>query len=142
MVKYLCQRIGEEMEKFREYNALSGLRAVELATQGGKKAIPEQGRIGDHLKDCDELICDLVSDDLWLYVKYEMECGDTQKSSAMELQVNKSCTIAYLRWTLEKLALNLWSFLQSSNPIYYYVLKAITLKIVFAPNKYIIFYPS
>ncbi len=136
MVKYLCQRIGEEMEKFHEYHALSGLRAVNLTHKGRKESIPENSKIGDHIKDCDELTCDIVSEDMWLSVRFEMECAEKHKSSAMALQVLKNGSVAYLRWVTEKLALNLWSYLNSHEATFYYLLKSITLKIVFAPAKY------
>jgi len=135
MIRYLCQRIGEEMEKFREYNGLSGLRAAELTIKGTKKLLPENGRIADYIKNCDELVCDLLSDESWLFVKYELSCGGIHKQAAVELKVAKDCSIGYLCLVIEKLALNLWSYLNSSLPKYYYVLQEMLIKVAHAEKK-------
>ena len=117
------------MEKFRDYNGLAGLRASELTIKGAKKPLPENGRIGDHVKNCEELVCELHSDEIWLFAKYDLCCYNRAKHAAAEFKVNKDCSIGYLRLVLEKLTLNLWSYLHSSRPKYYYVLKDITTKL-------------
>lgn len=135
MITYLSQRIGEEMEKFREYNGLSGLHAVNISNKVTQKKIPEQGRIGDFIKDCDELTCSLLADEIWLFVKYDFSCSEQHKFALVELRVAKECVVKVLRLVLEKLALNLWSFLNSEKPKFYYALKEMTTKMVHLPRK-------
>jgi len=122
------------MEKFREFDGLSRLRAADLTIKGQKNPIPENARIGDYVKNCDELICDLLSDDLWLFVKYNLISTKKKKQAAVELKVLKDCTVGYLCLVVEKLALNLWSYLNSNNPKYYYVLKEIIIKAAQMPK--------
>lgn len=136
-MQYLCQRIGEEMEKFREYNGLSGLRATKLMVKETKKLIPEHGRIGDFIKSFDTLTCDLHSDDIWLFVQYIIstnEILEDKKYAGVELKVAKDCPISCLLLVLEKLAMNFWSYSNSSNPKYFYLLKNITSKVVRIPE--------
>eukprot|EP01022_Parablepharisma_sp_SALTPOND_P020996 TRINITY_DN396_c0_g1_i1.p3 TRINITY_DN396_c0_g1~~TRINITY_DN396_c0_g1_i1.p3 ORF type:complete len:328 (-),score=38.61 TRINITY_DN396_c0_g1_i1:4406-5389(-) len=134
LIQYLCQRIGEEMEKFREYNGLSGLRAAGLMIKGSKKVLPEYGRIGDYIKNCDELVCDLLADEVWLFVKYDLCSIYQKKNAAAELKVAKDCSVGYLQLVVEKLALNLWSYLNSNHPKYYYVLNEIMTKVAKVPK--------
>lgn len=135
MLTYLSQRIGEEMEKFREYNGLSGLHAINIYNKVSKKKLPEQGRIGDHIKDCDELTCSLLADEIWLFVKYDFSCNEKHKFALVELCVAKDCFVKELRRVIEKLALNLWSYLNSEKQKFYYVLKEMNTKIIHLPRK-------
>ena len=118
------------MEKFREYNGLSGLRAVNLLIKGSKQLLPDNGRIGNFIKVSSELLCDLLSDELWVFVKYNIICGEKKRNTDVELKVNKECSMEYLTLVLEKLALNIWSYKNSKNPKYYYILKSIEAKVV------------
>ncbi len=139
MIRYLCQRIGEEMEKFHEYNGLTGLRASELMIKGTKKVLPENGRIGDHIKNSDDIITfDILSEEIWLFVGYDLNCDaeGSQKRAAVELKVAKDCTLGYLRMVIEKLAMNLWSFSSSQQPRFYYVLKQLIIKLAQMPKTY------
>ena len=122
------------MEKFREYNGLSGLRASNLMVKNTKKIIPNNGRLGDFFKTCDEVICDLLSDDIWLFVEYILSSSEDNRRAGLELKVAKECSMKYLLLVLEKLAMNFWSYINSSNPKYYYLLKNITCKAVRIPE--------
>jgi len=125
------------MEKFREYNGLSGLSAKKLMVKETKKSIPENGRIGDFIKSFDTLTCDLHSDDIWLFVQYIISSNDAledKKYAEVELKVAKNCSISYLLLVLEKLAMNFWSYINSSNPKYFYLLKNITSRVVRIPE--------
>eukprot|EP00826_Nyctotherus_ovalis_P065318 TRINITY_DN9599_c0_g1_i15.p1 TRINITY_DN9599_c0_g1~~TRINITY_DN9599_c0_g1_i15.p1 ORF type:complete len:237 (-),score=77.36 TRINITY_DN9599_c0_g1_i15:643-1353(-) len=125
------------MEKFREYNGLSGLRASKLMIKETKKYIPENGRIGDLVKSFTEISCDLLSDDIWLFVQYVIssnESTENKKHAGVEMKVAKDCSISNLLQVLEKLAMNFWTYINSSNPRHYYLLKSMTSKVVKMPE--------
>jgi len=118
------------MEKFREYNGLTGLQATELIVERTGGRVPNRGQIGYYIENGDEVVCDLVSDDIWIFVKYNFQYKYEQRNVTVELKVEKTCTIANLLLSLEKFSMNVWSYMYSRNPKYYYVLKRFKAKLV------------
>ena len=135
MIRYLCQRIGEEMERFHEYSGLSNLCARNIIVKRTKKPLPENGKLGDFVNNSDELVCDIVSDNMWICLKYDVCCGDLHKYWTYELNVPKESKIGDLILVIEKLALHLWSYAHLSDPKFYYVLKQMIPKLVHAKRK-------
>jgi hypothetical protein len=94
------------------------------------RRVANRGQIGYFIENGDEVVCDLLSDDIWIFVKYNFQCKHKQRDVTVELKVEKTCTIANLLLSLQKLAMNVWSYINSRNPKYYYVLKKFKAKLV------------
>ena len=94
------------MEKFREFNGLTGLRATKLSENEEDKILPENGKIKDCLTNSSMLICDIESDDIWVFVKYNLNSSDGNKKNTAELKGDKDSNVKYFRNTLEKFAKN------------------------------------
>lgn len=52
-------------------------------------AVPIEGRIKDHLKGNDHIICDVDSLDIWVKFKFSLDSTNKSLESELELKVDK-----------------------------------------------------
>eukprot|EP00826_Nyctotherus_ovalis_P039610 TRINITY_DN3820_c0_g1_i2.p1 TRINITY_DN3820_c0_g1~~TRINITY_DN3820_c0_g1_i2.p1 ORF type:complete len:305 (-),score=97.12 TRINITY_DN3820_c0_g1_i2:1459-2298(-) len=128
--QYLRQRIGEEMEKFPQYNKLAGLRAENLEKRATSETLPSTGLVGDFIRSGEEILCDLLSEDLWLFVKFYLRGSFEQKVVDIEAKVGKNQAVNYVLMVVERMAMSFWSSVCLKELNYYYVLSNIATKIV------------
>lgn len=118
------------MEKFPQYNKLAGLRAENLEKRATSEALPSNGLVGDFITSGEEILCDLLSEDLWLFVKFYLRGSFEQKVIDIEVKVGKNQAVNYVLMVVERMAMNFWSSVCSKELNYYYVLSNLTTKIV------------
>ena len=125
------------MDKFPEYNTLSGLRAENLVNKNTKRKIQMEGCVEDYIQNGDEIECDIVFDERWLFVKYYFQGPGAMKEIDIEVKIGKGIFIRHLLFIVEKMAMNLWSSIYIKNQSHYYVLKDITASIVISDTNQI-----
>ncbi|OMJ66186.1 hypothetical protein SteCoe_37059 [Stentor coeruleus] len=93
---YLRYLIGQVMEKYSIFSGLISLQADEL--MNNNIILPETGLIGDYVKGGDHLICQLVSQDLWLDIKVQAE--NVAYIIFFDIKVNKISKVHFLKQAL------------------------------------------
>ena len=81
------------MDKFPEYNTLSGLRAENLVNKNTKRKIQMEGCVEDYIQNGDEIECDIVFDERWLFVKYYFQGPGAMKEIDIEVKIGKGIFI-------------------------------------------------
>ncbi|OMJ84190.1 hypothetical protein SteCoe_14742 [Stentor coeruleus] len=94
---YLRYLIGQVMEKYSIFSGLTSLQAEKLM-DSNNIILPETGFIGDFVKSGDYLICQLISQDLWLDVKVQAE--NAAYILFFDIKVNKNSKIHFLKQVL------------------------------------------
>eukprot|EP00347_Sterkiella_histriomuscorum_P001523 403371706 len=116
--------LNENLEQKYEYlRGLSGLQAVELKKvqlnlkkqnsvsnilKNPQVLVPIEGRIQDHLKPHDHILCDIESNDLWIKFNIQMDSFVTQIDVELELKVFRDMTGTQFTHTIQKLCIQLW----------------------------------
>ena len=132
---YLAKRAGEGMEKFKSFEGLLGLKAVNL-----RRKLKNGGEIGgygqaagasewncQHLQDGDIINCDLESVDIWINLRFKLQSSIKTFYVSLDAKVDKSISILELRKRIEKLGIALWNSSSDENEGYLYVLNSASM---------------
>lgn len=57
--------------------------------KGSQTILPSNGKILDHLKANDHIICDVVSHDIWVKCKLTIEAPEKALESELEMKIDK-----------------------------------------------------
>ena len=118
----LLLKINESLELKYEYlRGLSGLHAKELrnitsmniksgnllskALKNSQTTIPIEGRVKDHLKANDHILCDVDSLDIWVKFKLIVDTPVKSITAELELKIDKDMTGKMLHNMVQKLSL-------------------------------------
>lgn len=57
--------------------------------KGAQTSIPAIGKVAEHLKASDHIICDVTSLDLWIKFKLVIDSSDKSLESEFEMKIDK-----------------------------------------------------
>ena len=57
--------------------------------KGSQVVLPSNGKILDHLKANDHIICDVASHDLWIKFKLTIDAPEKSLESELEMKIDK-----------------------------------------------------
>lgn len=71
--------------------------------------MPIEGRIDDHLKNDDHVVCDVDSLDIWLKLNISIDSSFKSLDSTVEIKVDKEVLGSDLMDIIQKLCIQIWN---------------------------------
>ena len=107
-IEYLSIKICENFSQFPEYQNLEGLRAINLTKLNDEKNLPPEEKVENVLRNGDIIYLDLVSNEIWIKVIFNMTSVFNKHSKlivTMDVKIKNETTFRQLRYKLLKSAI-------------------------------------
>ena len=108
------EEFGVEITKylynqFEEFCDLSALKVTKIIHAIDDRVIPIIGCVSNHLRDGDEVICDLESFDIWVNVYLQFVSADRKAQAYVKMRVENNLSVIQVKHMCQKLALIVWN---------------------------------
>ncbi|CDW72218.1 UNKNOWN [Stylonychia lemnae] len=129
-------------QKYEQFNGLTGLSAIEIwkinggpqvqkkimsssNIKGSQTIISIDGRVKDHLKANDLIMCKVESFDIWLKIEIQLSCSFKALNASVEIKVDKDIKGKDLINIIQKFCVEAWnSYCDSASQREYQLIQA------------------
>ena len=82
---------------------------MSRALKNPKSSVSQHGRVTDHLRANDHLMCDVESNDIWIKLKLMIEAESSYVEAELEVKFEKTTNGELFQRVVQKLVMQIWN---------------------------------